>query len=171
MKKMITMIMMMAWVFAWAGEEAPETVVASDEKGVWLGPDEIVVASGVKGVWLGPDEIVVAFDEADFALVPPGAQKIGDEVYMYVNAEGALVVFGEGLKSPQFKLESLADSLVFRTTIRADGSLQTVPAVVVPGRVMALYGTESLENPDWREIDPDVTMRESGYHFFKFVLK
>ena len=155
MKKMITMIMMMAWVFAWAGDEAPETVVASDEKGVWL----------------GPDEIVVAFDEADFALVPPGAQKIGDEVYMYVNAEGALVVFGEGLKSPQFKLESLADSLVFRTTIRADGSLQTVPAVVVPGRVMALYGTKSLENPDWREIDPNVTMRESGYHFFKFVLK
>ena len=75
MKKIITMIMMMAWAFAWAGDEVSETVVASDEKGVWLGPDEIVVASDEKGVWLGPDEIVVAFDEADFALVPPGRRR------------------------------------------------------------------------------------------------
>ncbi|MDO5320506.1 MAG: hypothetical protein Q4G65_17910 [bacterium] len=187
MKKMITMIMLMASAFAWAGDDAPETVVASDEEGVWLGPDELVVASGekgvwlgpdeivvasdVKGVWLGPDEIVVAFDEADFALMPSGAQKIGDEVFMYVNAEGALVVFGEGLKSPQFNLEILAESIVFRTAIRADGSLHTVPTVVVPGHAMVLYGTESLENPDWREIDPIVPMQESDYHFFKFVLK
>ena len=70
-KWLIALFAVCTWAFAWAGDDAPETVVASDEKGVWLGPDEIVVASGEKGVWLGPDEIVVAFDEADFALTPP----------------------------------------------------------------------------------------------------
>ena len=170
-KCLVAWFVVCASAFTWAGDDAPETVVASDVKSVWLGPDEIVVASGETGVWLGPDEIVVAFDEVDLALVPPGARKIGDEVFMYVDAAGALVVFGEGLRSPQFNLESLSESIVFRTAIHADGSLHTVPTVVVPGYAMVLYGTESLENPDWREIDPDVPMQDSGYHFFKFVLK
>ena len=186
-KCLVAGLVVCASTFAWAGDEAPETVVASDEKGVWLGPDEIVVvsgvkdvwlgpdeivvASGVKGVWLGPDEIVVAFDETDFALMPRSARKIGDEVFAYVNAEGALVVFGEGLKGPQFNLVGLAESIVFRTVIHADGSLHTVPTVVVPGHAMVLFGTETLENPDWREIDPNVLMQDSGCHFFKFILK
>ena len=124
-------------------------------------------------VWAGNDtvESVVAFGEADFALMPPEAQKIGDEVFAYVNADGALVVFGEGLKNPQFNLESLSGAIVFRAAIHTDGSLYTVPAVVVPGHAMFLYGTESLTNPEWHEIDPNVPMQKSGYHFFKFVLK
>ena len=124
-------------------------------------------------VWAADDtvESVVAFGEADFALMPPEAQKIGDEVFAYVNADGALVVFGEGLKNPQFNLESLSGAIVFRAAIHTDGSLYTVPAVVVPGHAMFLYGTESLTNPEWHEIDPNVPMQKSGYHFFKFVLK
>ena len=144
-----------AWTCVWAGDDTDESVVASDEKVVWL----------------GPDESVIAFGEADFALMPPEAQKIGDEVFAYVNADGALVVFGEGLKNPQFNLESLSGAIVFRAAIHADGSLYTVPTVVVPGHAMFLYGTESLTNPEWHEIDPNVPMQKSGYHFFKFVLK
>ena len=61
--------------------------------------------------------------------------------------------------------------VAFRTAIHEDGSLYAVPTVVVPGHAMVLYGTESLENPDWREIDSTVQMQKSGCHFFKFVLK
>lgn len=124
-------------------------------------------------VWAGNDtvESVVAFGEADFALLPPESERIGDEVFAYVNADGALVVFGEGLKNPQFNLESLSGAIAFRAAIHTDGSLYTVPAVVVPGHAMFLYGTESLTNPEWHEIDPNVPMQKSGCHFFKFVLK
>ena len=64
-----------------------------------------------------------------------------------------------------------SEKIAFWTAIREDGSLYAVPTVVVPGHAMVLYGTESLENPDWREIDSTVQMQKSGCHFFKFVLK
>ena len=63
---------------------------------------------------------------------------IGDEVFMYVNAEGALVAFGAGLKRPNFDLGSIAESIAFRTVIRADGSLDMVSMVVIPGHTAGL---------------------------------
>ena len=93
--------------------------------GTIVGPDELRYrGQSVRPVREGgPAATVVASGEAESALMPTGAQKIGDDVFMYVNADGALVVFGEGLGNPQFKLESLAGAIAVRTAIHEDGSL------------------------------------------------
>ena len=68
-------------------------------------------------------------------------------------------------------IETVLASDVKGVWLGSDGSLDMVPMVVIPGHTAVLYGADTLENPDWHEIDPNVPMQGSGYHFFKFVLK
>lgn len=69
-------------------------------------------------------------------------------------------------------LETLKNAIVYQTAIKKDGSLYTIPSITLPGCKAVLYGTNDLGDPNsWQPVDSDKTMEESGYHFFKFVLK
>ena len=68
-------------------------------------------------------------------------------------------------------LDSLANAIVYHTAIDAEGKPYVIPFIDIPGYKNVLYGAVDLAEPDWKEIPTGTRMEESGYHFFKFVLK
>ena len=68
-------------------------------------------------------------------------------------------------------LDSLKNAIVYQTAIDAQGKPYVIPRIDIPGYKNVLYGTVDLVEPKWEEVPEGTTMQESGYHFFKFVLK
>ena len=68
-------------------------------------------------------------------------------------------------------VESLKGAVVYQTAIDKDGKPYPIPYIEAPGYKNELYGTDSLEYPDWVLLDSGKPMEASGYHFFKFVLR
>ena len=75
------------------------------------------------------------------------------------------------IKNPDFDTKGLESTIHYHTAIRPDGSLYTIPSVSIAGYEEVLYGTVDLAEPVWKEIPTGTKMEESGYHFFKFVLR
>ena len=61
---------------------------------------------------------------------------------------------------------------MYRTVINPDGTLCPIPSISISGYAEVLYGANDLTDKDGWELLPSGTkMEESGYHFFKYVLR
>ena len=66
----------------------------------------------------------------------------------------------------------LEKAVVYRTAINPDGTLSPIPSISIPGYQEVLCGRKELTDKDgWQQVQPGTKMEESGYHFFKYVLK
>lgn len=78
------------------------------------------------------------------------------------------------IDNAEFDLEKsgLADAIVLQSAIDGDGKVYVIPAVSIPGYKAVLKGTNDLGDPldEWQTVDPSKPMKESGCHFFKYVL-
>ena len=100
-----------------------------------------------------------------------------------VVVEPGITEIGEGFFYPCLSLKSLRieelaaahgleKAVVYRTAINPDGTIYPIPSISIPGYEEVLYGANDLTDKDGWELLPSGTkMEESGYHFFKYVLR
>ena len=97
--------------------------------------------------------------------------------------ESGIVEIGAGFFYPCLSLKrleignaaainGLENAVVYRTAINPDRTLSPIPSISIPGYEEVLCGANDPAGKDgWQPIPSCKKMEESGYHFFKYMLK
>lgn len=99
-------------------------------------------------------------------VVEPGITEIGEGFFYPCLSLTKILIWNSSA------INGLEKAVVYRTVINPDGTLCPIPSISIPGYEEVLYGANDLTDKDGWELLPSGTkMEESGYHFFKYVLR